>query len=112
MWCLCDWGVLCQCYWGMLILIIYCLLCGDVLVLEQDLLVVLLEDFVLDGMGNLFVKFEVFLNCMCLICGVVVKCEIDMMDIFVDLLWYFLCYMVLDVEIMVDVCIDYWMLMD
>lgn len=112
--CLCDWGISCQCYWGCLILIIYCEVCGDVLVLVDQLLVVLLEDVVLDGFGLLLVKMLEFYECNCLKCGQLVKCEIDIMDIFVELFWYFVCYVCLQFEggMLDRKVVDYWLLVD
>lgn len=94
---LCDWLLSCQCFWGCFILIIYCEFCGDVLVFDDQLLVKLFDfcgvEFVFKGM-LLLVGEEVSEWCLvvCLLCGGVVQCDIDIMDIFVDLLWYFMCY--------------------
>lgn len=111
-YCLCDWGVSCQCYWGCLILVIYCDKCGVVLVLEEQLLVVLLEDVVFFGIG-LLIKIDLeWCKIICLECGGVVECEIDIFDIFMELSWYYVCYILLGVCDVVDKCGNYWLLVD
>ena len=111
-WRLRDWGISRQRYWGTPIPIIHCATCGDVLVPEADLPVVLPEDLVPDGTGNPLAKSEAFVNCTCPKCGARAKRETDTMDTFVDSSWYFSRYAAPDATTMVDERTDYWMPMD
>lgn len=62
--------------------------------LDEDLFVKLFESVEFFGCGLLFlVKLEDWVNVFCFSCGILVKWEIDIMDIFIDLFWYYLCYL-------------------
>jgi leucyl-tRNA synthetase len=105
-----DWGVSRQRYWGCPIPIIHCAACGDVMVPDQDLPVVLPEDCVPDGSGNPLLKRPDFVNCSCPKCGKPAKRETDTMDTFVDSSWYYLRYACADNRAaMVDARVNYWL---
>lgn len=88
-----DWLVSRQRYWGSPIPIIYCDDCGEVLVPEQDLPVLLPEDvdFRPDGESPLK-RCDDFVNCVCPKCGKPAKRETDTLDTFVCSSWYYLRY--------------------
>lgn len=88
-----DWLVSRQRYWGSPIPIIYCDDCGEVLVPESDLPVVLPTniDFRPDGESPLK-RCEEFYNCKCPKCGKDAKRETDTLDTFVCSSWYYLRY--------------------
>lgn len=88
-----DWLVSRQRYWGAPIPIIYCEDCGEVLVEEKDLPVVLPYnvEFKPDGKSPL-AKSEEFINCTCPKCGKNAKREVDTLDTFVCSSWYQLRY--------------------
>ncbi|CAG7599813.1 leucine--tRNA ligase [Candidatus Vallotia tarda] len=107
-----DWGISRQRYWGTPIPMIYCSICGDVPVPEQDLPVLLPEDLVPNGSGNPLAKSEAFMYCICPRCGAEAKRETDTMDTFVDSAWYFSRYTCSNASTIVDARTDYWMPMD
>lgn len=86
---------------------------GDVvLVLLEDLLIILFEDVVMDGVKSLI---KVDLNWVKIIFnGVFVLKEMDIFDIFMEFFWYYVCYMLLKfVEVMFDKDeVNYWLLVD
>ena len=122
-WRLRDWGISRQRYWGTPIPIIHCDQddgsgCGPVPVPEADLPVVLPEDLVPDGTGNVLGKCAAFLACTCPRCGKPARRETDTMDTFVDSSWYFMRYCSPDARTddgsssMIDGRVADWMPMD
>ncbi|OGC82902.1 MAG: leucine--tRNA ligase, partial [Candidatus Abawacabacteria bacterium RIFCSPHIGHO2_01_FULL_46_8] len=88
-----DWCVSRQRYWGAPIPIIYCDDCGEVLVPEKDLPVVLPEDVDFKPTGESpLVKSKSFHQVKCPKCGRPARRESDTMDTFVCSSWYFLRY--------------------
>lgn len=89
-----DWLVSRQRYWGAPIPIIYCSKCGEVLVEEKDLPVMLpdLVDFKPKGISPL-ASSEEFINTTCPKCNGRATRETDTLDTFVDSAWYYLRYM-------------------
>ncbi|WP_150303007.1 leucine--tRNA ligase [Pseudomonas saliphila] len=87
-----DWGISRQRYWGCPIPIIHCDSCGDVLVPEDQLPVVLPEDVVPDGAGSPLARMPEFYECSCPTCGNPARRETDTMDTFVESSWYFARY--------------------
>ncbi len=88
-----DWGISRQRYWGAPIPIVYCDLCGEVSVADEDLPVELPLDIDIDGeripaLSNI----ESFINCDCPKCGASARRETDTMDTFVESSWYFFRY--------------------
>ena len=88
-----DWSVSRQRYWGCPITIIHCPHCGNVLIPEKDLPVVLPEDvnFVAGATSPLETS-DAFLHVKCPQCGADATRETDTMDTFIDSSWYFLRY--------------------
>ena len=88
-----DWLVSRQRYWGAPIPIIYCDDCGEVLVPEEDLPVVLPYnvEFKPDGKSPL-AKSEEFIHTICPKCGKPAIREVDTLDTFVCSSWYQLRY--------------------
>ena len=108
-----DWGISRQRYWGCPIPLIHCPGCGDVLVPDKDLPVILPEDLEPDGSGNPLAKYKAFVDCSCPKCGKPAKRETDTMDTFVDSSWYYMRYACSDNNAaMVDPRVDYWLPVD
>ncbi len=88
-----DWLISRQRYWGAPIPIIYCPNCGEVLVPEEELPVMLPEDVKFDaGAKSPLATSESFLHCKCPKCGADATRETDTMDTFLCSSWYYLRY--------------------
>lgn len=84
-----DWGISRQRFWGCPIPIIHCTSCGDVLVEEHNLPVVLPKDLIPQNNGSVLATTTKFLNTTCPNCGGSALRETDTMDTFVDSSWYY-----------------------
>ena len=111
-WRLRDWGISRQRYWGTPIPLIHCAACGDVLVPDDQLPVMLPEHLVPDGTGNPLNKNAAFLDCACPKCGKPARRETDTMDTFVDSSWYFFRFATPGANEMIDARASYWMPVD
>jgi leucyl-tRNA synthetase len=104
-----DWGLSRQRYWGCPIPIIHCDTCGDMLVPEDQLPVILPEDVIPDGAGSPLAKMPEFYQASCPQCGQAARRETDTMDTFVDSSWYYARYSSYNcTNAMLDSRANYW----
>ncbi len=90
-----DWLVSRQRYWGAPIPVVYCDKCGEILVPDKDLPVMLPDDIDFNPSGDgksPLEKHAGFKNCKCPKCGGKATREVDTMDTFVCSSWYYLRY--------------------
>lgn len=88
-----DWLISRQRYWGAPIPVIYCDKCGEVLVPEEDLPVVLPDDVEFkQGALSPLSTSKTFNECTCPKCGGHAHRETDTMDTFICSSWYYMRY--------------------
>lgn len=88
-----DWLISRQRYWGAPIPIVYCDNCGEVIVPEEQLPVLLPYDVDFNPNGESpLAHHKGFVNCKCPCCGKSAKREVDTMDTFMCSSWYMFRY--------------------
>ena len=104
-----DWGVSRQRYWGCPIPIVHCKECGQVVVPEEQLPVILPENIPLGVTGSQLAKMPEFYMTKCPKCGIDAHRETDTMDTFVDSSWYYARYASPDCHNKIlDERVNYW----
>jgi len=108
-----DWGVSRQRYWGAPIPMIHCEKCGDVIVPEKDLPVLLPQNVTLNEVGSPLKQMPEFYQTTCPQCGGAAERETDTFDTFMESSWYYARYTCPDSDDkMLDQRADYWLSVD